>query len=205
MPSKPKLKVNFKGALKTTTPSGSEPYITRGEHLFSGATSNAMKLGTAVHELFEFMSWSDTDDYQEVISNWKESIDYDESMQKTAVEMFESSLNSPEIFDALSRPNPDSELWREQDFSVIIDGDFINGSFDRVVINRDENGKVTDATISDYKTDQAENDEDLKAKADIYANQLAVYSKVLAYILKIDESIISKKLLFVRLGKCVDV
>lgn len=198
-----KLKIDFKDSLKRRTPSGSEPYITYGENLFTGATTGAMNLGTAVHELFEFLSWADIDDYDEVLQKWQATVEYPTEMIQTASDMFISALNSPDVFASLSRPSPQSELWREQDFSVVLDGEWISGSFDRVVINKDANGKVIDAVIMDYKTDQAENDQEIKAKAAVYAHQLQLYSKVLSFILKINEAKIAKKLVFVRPGRTV--
>ena len=70
-----------------------------------------------------------------------------------------------------------------------------------------ENVHVQDSIfdIIDYKTDKVLNLEEIDRKTAVYGPQLKLYSKVLAFILKIDESVIHSKLLFVRPGKVVDL
>ena len=197
------LNISFKNTLHSKTPSGSEPYLTYGANLFSGATSKALTLGIAVHELFEHLAWADIDDCEDVFRKWYAEADYEESILENAGEIFLTSLNSSEIFNALSRPSPYSVLWREKDFSIILGNEWINGSFDRVVINKNSDGKIDNAVICDYKTDKIESDIDLKRKAEIYRHQLNLYSKALSSIIKIDESKISKQLIFLKAGRVV--
>ena len=197
--------IKFPETLEHITPSGNEPYITYGENLFSGASSNAMELGSAVHELFEFLSWSDKDNPDSVITQWQNSTSFAPNLHQNSIELFRTALNMPEFYDALKQPQNQATLWCEKDFSVIIDNSWINGSFDRVVIEKDRDGNVIQAIIMDYKTDQAKNETELKEKSQIYSHQLAVYAEVLHSILKIDKSKIKCKLLFVRPGKVVTV
>jgi ATP-dependent helicase/nuclease subunit A len=195
--------INFPNALERATPSGNEPYITYGENLFSGASSNAMELGSAVHELFEELTWSDKDTPETVITKWQSRTSFNTDIQNSAIQLFTKALEFPEFYDALKQPENEAILWREKDFSVIINNQWINGSFDRVVIQKDISGNIIQATIMDYKTDRAENETELKQKAQIYSHQLETYSQVLQSILKIDQSKIKSLLLFVRAGKIV--
>jgi len=197
----PLLNIEFSDNLKKITPSGNEPYITYAENLFSGASSNAMEFGSAVHEIFEFLTWSDTDSVDLIISQWQKHTSFSQSVQEPTIDLFKASLNVGEIYNALKKPNNQATLWREKDFSIIINNRWINGSFDRVVIERDSIGNILQATVIDYKTDKAENEIEIKEKSQIYAHQLNVYSEVLQAILKIDQSKIKTKLLFIRSGR----
>ena len=65
---------------------------------------------------------------------------------------------------------------------------------------RDEKGKVQQATIIDYKSDDIPDDSTVKELAGRYRRQMELYRGALSNILGLDPVNIAIKLLFVRLG-----
>lgn len=98
-----------------------------------------------------------------------------------------------------------SDLWREQSFEVIYKGQWLSGTFDRVQIYRDDDGKVVKATIIDYKSNQIPAPESLQELRDHYRFQMQIYRRSLSTLLGIPQDDISLRLLFTRIGKVVHV
>ena len=115
--------------------------------------------------------------------------------------LFISSLASPEIRNALKRPAPDVILWREKNFLHHTATGVVSGTFDRVVLIR-ENGKIVRAEILDYKSDRLTAPEDFLAR---HAAQLEIYRAALAAMTHLEPCRIACTLLALRLGKAVSV
>ena len=72
-----------------------------------------------------------------------------------------------------AKPNEPSIVWREQTFSLLADGELVNGVFDRVVLRQDAACRWLSAEIIDYKTDRdIKNDDDLEMGAGRHRKQL---------------------------------
>jgi ATP-dependent helicase/nuclease subunit A len=156
------------------TPSGSESYTLTATQLFSRKGAAARQHGTEVHTLFEQIEWFDRSSKAAVI-------DYSKAHAITlaAVDETLAALDEPLIAEALTRPAADAQLWREKRFEIVLDGEWLTGTFDRVVF-----GPGASARILDFKTDKFDGDslltDQLKEKAAVYTDQLAIYRKVLA-------------------------
>ncbi len=151
---------------------------------------DAAGLGTAVHALFEETEWVD--------GKW--SPPEHETVDHEALRLFRECMAVQEVRQLFTRPSGNAKVWRERRFDVTLDGQWISGCFDRVVIHR-EGDAVTKVELIDFKTDTCEANE-LPKK---YAAQLSSYRKVLSRMLTVDESAISPFLIHVRSGTVVPV
>ena len=82
---------------------------------------------------------------------------------------------------------------------MILDGQWISGVFDRVVIYCTDGGKARRAAIYDFKTDEGE----LVAKT--YRTQMGLYRKALASLAGLEETHVTSSLISVRGGKEVPI
>lgn len=174
--------------------------------LFAGESREVLDFGRAIHELFEAVEWIEHAQPEAIISDWLPSSQDSAEVKRDVCEQFRNALAAEEIRRDLSRPEADVELWREKRFEIVIDGRWVTGSFDRVVISRDATGKPRGATIVDYKSNRVETDAELAETAERYRPQLELYGKALSRILNLRSSAIGLHLLFTRAGRvsCLD-
>lgn len=66
---------------------------------------------------------------------------------------FLDSAQARRVFERPARP---FVLWREKAFDVLLDGQWISGIFDRVVVLLSQDGNPESAVIYDFKTDRAD-------------------------------------------------
>ncbi len=97
-----------------------------------------------------------------------------------------------------ARPSAPCTLWREKAFDVVLDGQWVSGVFDRVVIFRSESGQPRRAVIYDFKTD--END-----LAETYGEQMGLYRRSLGFLIGLPEQKIASTLIAIRTGKEIPV
>ena len=124
-------------------------------------------------------------------------------MKEKALRIMKRALGSEEIAGALSRAGRDVELWRERSFEVVLKDAWVSGTFDRVEVERGEDGAVVRARILDYKTDSVKTDEEIAARAERYRSQITTYRNALSLILGIPVSSIDAALLFTRPGRMI--
>jgi len=165
----------------------------------------AFELGTAVHELFEHVAWSDDLDTDAVVNLWTAMSGCDESCRSSAVEHFRKAVANEAVRDALARPEGDVELWRERAFDLVLDECWVTGVFDRVVLERDGEGRPCGATILDYKTNAVTSEEEIEQAAEHYRPQLALYGKALARLVGLEPEAIRLCLLFTGPGRVVEL
>ncbi len=110
---------------------------------------------------------------------------------------FHEMLRKPNLAAALCRAGAD-ELWRERAFTVTVDGQTVNGVFDRVTLRRDgASGRVTEARLIDFKTDRVGPGE-LDAVVERHRLQLEAYRAALARLLGLPAERIAAELLMLR-------
>lgn len=185
------------------TPSGSEAGMVTAAQIFSRDGEYARELGTLVHGLFEEIEWLEPDTRAKLESELRAHANRDKKVVDEAMKQLGNALENAEIAAALSRPESPTEVWREKSFEILLDGEWLSGTFDRVVLELDESGKARAATIIDFKTNRAETDEDIDLLVEKYHPQLATYRKVLARITGLSESEIETQLLFTRVARIV--
>lgn len=157
---------------KRRTPSGSEKAVVTAAQIFSREGSSARSFGTLVHAMFEDIEWFTDETLTKLHSQWKDRATNNPETAEALAHVSEA-LASEEFREALSQPSPNAEVWRERRFEILLDGEWLSGTFDRVVIDGDR------ATIIDFKTDKVRTDEDIAASIEKYRPQLEAYAEVL--------------------------
>ena len=192
------------------TPSGSEIHEVTADQLFSRSGTHARDFGTAVHAIFEQIEWLGADDDPAALyANWEEAASVPEALREDVCNEVRAALKSSEVRAALARPSADARCWNERPFEVILakssevlakgEGDWLSGTFDRVVIESNK------ATILDFKTDRVETPEDITKKTVGYRSQLETYRKVLARMTDLPDEAITCQLLFTKPRQIITV
>ena len=145
-----------------------------------------------VHELFEQIRWY-ADSTPEVLRQYAEQ----NGVEQRALGEVVAALESADVRSALAQPDPQAQVWLEKRFEIILDREWLTGTFDRVVILPDGTASILDFKTDTFPTTEPE-DNELAAKAAIYEPQLALYRRVLAKMTGIPESSISCALLFTK-------
>jgi ATP-dependent exoDNAse (exonuclease V) beta subunit len=84
-------------------------------------------------------------------------------------------LADPALADLWTRPpGPRSEVWRERPFEIVLDGTWVSGVFDRVVVERAESGAAIRADVYDFKTDRTESPARHAGQLDLYRRSVAL-------------------------------
>jgi ATP-dependent exoDNAse (exonuclease V) beta subunit len=172
------------------TPSGRESHVLTADQVFSLEASPARELGTLVHALFERVD--DPGDRAAVEAWWKAGHPAPAGWERDAWSQVRACLDEEGVRAVLQTP-ADSALWREKRFEVILDGEWVTGTFDRVVVGVDR------ALIVDFKTDAVRDEAAARERAEGYRPQLDLYRRVLARLTGLDPSVISTVLVFTRL------
>lgn len=101
-----------------------------------------------------------------------------------------------------ARPSAHAEVWRERAFEIVLEGDWVTGVFDRVVVERDARGRALRATVYDFKTDRVEDSRAGVALAvERHAAQLNLYRRVVAAFTGLRPEAVSCELVLTRLRR----
>ena len=103
-------------------------------------------------------------------------------------------LEKPIAKDVFTKPEKSHNLWRERAFDVTLDGQWVSGVFDRVLVYLSEVGEPTSAIIYDFKTDYGSSAE----IEERYAAQMEVYRQAVCKLLGIPSESVSTKILRIR-------
>ncbi len=185
------------------TPSRAKARKVPAASLFSLESRESLDYGTRVHEIFSRIEWFDTDTPEriEAIKNEEAEV----PMTAEACDEVLACLREKAIREALAPPGPQAETWRERSFEVILEDEWLTGTFDRVTVEKDESGRIQRASILDFKTDKADPATPLDVAESGYAGQLHVYRRVLAFMTGLEETEISCRLLFTQRRELVEV
>jgi len=181
------------------TPSGSETSVVTAKQLFSRSGRSARSYGTLVHAFFEQILWLDEMPLSMLKELWAAVPCLDESTRSKALEEVRLCLKTPMMVSALSRPSSKAECWREKRFEILLNHEWLSGTFDRVVIEPNR------ATIQDFKTDKVESAEALATRVAGYTPQLHTYREVLSRMTGLSISAIRCQLFFTHRCEVVDV
>jgi len=174
-----------RGILPRLEPSQADDSGTELGRFYSEIPEDGRELGSRVHALLEQVDWTDGLDPGLFLAGHGEAAD------SPAAQHVRNALAFPE----LRQPPGATGLWREQRFEIVLDGAWITGIFDRVVLFPDG------ACIQDYKTNKHVSDSTI----DHYAPQMKLYRKVLAETLSLPPDRIRCQLLFTAAGRVVEV
>lgn len=145
-----------------------------------------MQAGRDVHKVFESITWID---------------ELPELEQNPAGKIVLDCLKITPIRLHFERPEDEFKLMREQPFEIELNGEWISGVIDRLIICY-EKKKPQKATIIDYKTNRNQSAQDLR---DQYENQLDVYRKAVSQILNISDNKVSCYLLSTHLKEMIEI
>ena len=149
--------------------------------------------GTLIHELFAQL---------EFIDEHFDAAQFSRDLPAGAAEIFCNAMQpgSP-VRELFRRPAGNCEVWRERRFLLKTPaGELVPGAFDRVMIFR-ENGSVSRAVITDFKSDDLKQPEAFA----VYFPQLTSYRRSLAILLDLPESQISCQICALRLNQIIPV
>ncbi len=146
------------------------------------ARAHARSLGSDVHKALAKISWLD-----EGLPNLPD-------LSPASAALISAFLRTNTAARLFTRPAGPCSLWREKAFDVVVDGQWISGVFDRVVIYRNEAGQARTAALYDFKTDE-------RAIAENYSLQMSLYRKSLGSLIGLPEDKITSMLILVRTGE----
>ena len=192
---------------KRSTPSGEESFEIKGSVLFGPGRETGRNLGTLVHALMEQVAWiDDTFDEAALTATWQAKGFTTQAGFADAETMALRVVRSKDCRAAFTCPGPHARLWRERPFDLVLDNDeWISGTVDRVNLSCDAQGRVTAATIIDYKTDDVADEQRLQEKLAGYRPQIALYRKAVARLTGLPEKAVEARLLFTRTGTLAPV
>ncbi|MEM9280726.1 MAG: UvrD-helicase domain-containing protein [Verrucomicrobiota bacterium] len=190
---------------KRRTPSGSELASVTAPQIFHQNSREARNFGTLVHAIFEDVEWLKPDTADTLRSRWQNQIELSKELTQDALNLVIDCLDQRPIRKAFTQPVTKTEVWRERSFEILLEGEWLSGTFDRVVVTKDDLGTPQSATIIDFKTDRIDSPEDIEAVTKSYRPQLQLYRKVLARMLNLPHQAITAQLLMARKGDLVIV
>jgi ATP-dependent helicase/nuclease subunit A len=129
-------------------PSGEKSGTVLVDQLFALEGGAAVDFGNAVHALLAAIEWRETAELAAV----------DEEKFPAAVrDEVVRCVQAPQLA-AVWRRRALTEVWRERAFEIVLDGAWVAGVFDRVLIEREASGAPIRAALFDFKTDRLSND-----------------------------------------------
>lgn len=156
--------------------------------LFAPERMRAAETGLQLHQLFEQIEWLEADE----AAPEAEGSEY-------ICRLFGQAMQSDAIRSLFARPGADAEVWREKPFEVVIDGVWISGRFDRVVLRHAADGRICGAEIIDFKCGNAT---ELKESE---MRQMQLYRKVLSRLTGLAEEQILCRIARIRSGRVDEI
>jgi ATP-dependent helicase/nuclease subunit A len=145
--------------------------------------------GAAVHALLSEIGWIE-DFSQGGLADLGARWSGDPAVSACAME----ALRNPRFRAVWQRPTGRADLWRETAFEAILDGDWISGRFDRVVIHRDATGVPIQARLYDFKTGVR------GSPGGSHFGQLQLYSGALGSLLGLAPECVTADAVYVQSG-----
>ena len=172
-----------------------------GAQLFSLQRSGAADFGTAVHRLLAEVEWADAETLRRIEREWRVR-----GVERGLGDEALACLTAEELAAVWRRPAGAArvDVWRERAFEVVVDGAWITGVFDRVIVERGSEGRAVRARVIDFKTDRA-TEAELPAVVARHAAQLNTYRRVAAILAGIDERAADAVLVFTRMRRAAMV
>jgi ATP-dependent exoDNAse (exonuclease V) beta subunit len=191
------------GQLQRRTPSGEEHFRVRGIELLSERRESARQFGTLVHELFASVPWLDGLGEDQLRKAWAAKGLEALPSFATAAPLVLAALAHKDIRSWFSLSGASREAWCEKSFDMLLDRDWITGTFDRVVLDRDSKGRLMSATILDFKTDTVPDEATLQARVRGYEPQLKLYRQAVHRLTGLPNDAIKAGFIIVGLPRLV--
>lgn len=184
--------------LVSRRPSAGKTGVLNGIQVFSIEGHGGADFGTAVHALLAEVEWLDEAGLKRFEAAWaKAGVAGAEAL---------ACLQAAELARVWKRPvAAQAEVWRERAFEVVLDGVWVTGVFDRVVVVRDIAGRALRASVFDFKTDYLAGESELAGVVARHMAQLELYRRVVAVLAGLDVSAVECELVITRLRRSVAV
>ena len=171
----------IRGTPKAVSPSSFKSQIPT-RYTPESPSIDAAELGIEVHNALASIDWIDS-----ATSDWSD-------LSETAAKLVRDFMAKPIALELFTRPSGSTDVWRERAFDVMLDGHWVSGVFDRVVVHCSDDGIPLSAIIYDFKTDHG-------SAAEIeerYAGQMEVYRKAVCRLLSLSPDCVKSQILCVR-------
>jgi hypothetical protein len=164
---------------------------------------SAVEFGSAVHAMLAEIEWWDLTRGGE---DAKKTMATLEASGEAGVEAA-GCLRAAALAGVWARPRgaAGAAVWRERAFEVVLEGAWVTGVFDRVIVECDAEARPVRATVFDFKTDRVGPEDDLATSAQRHSGQLAVYRRVVAMLTGISPERVTCEVVFTRVRRCVEV
>ena len=191
--------------LLSAAPSQGAEHARGGDLVFAASARRSRGFGSAVHALFARIDWWSGGDLAAAAAAWRAGGEWEDDVLDEAEAHVRAALAAPEIAAALARPPGAAESWRERTFDVVVDGTWMTGTFDRVVVVRASDGAVERAEVLDFKTNAVDDEAHVAQLVADYRPQMAAYRRALAALLSLPPARIALRLALTRAGRVADV
>ena len=152
-----------------------------GTELFALSAGEGREFGIRVHALLAQVEWSPGAGAAECAEAW--------AGPDPAAGLALACLRAPALTGVWARPSAQSEVWRERSFETVLDGVWVTGVLDRVVVERDASGRAVAATVFDFKTD-------VRPEVADHAEQLGLYRRAVAVLTGLSGAAVRAEVVF---------
>lgn len=179
------------------TPSEAKLAEVTGERLFAlEAGGGAVRFGRTVHGLLAQVEWGDT--AAERMAAWQDA--------GAAGSEAWACLRAPELAAVWTKPVAARvEVWRERAFEIVLEGTWVTGVFDRVVVEFDGSGRAVRAVVYDFKTDREAGDPARTRAVTRHKGQIALYRRVVAVLAGLPLAAVEADLVFTETARRITV
>jgi ATP-dependent helicase/nuclease subunit A len=174
------------------TPSASKMHELVADRLFvlePGMGESGVGFGRTVHDLLAQVEWVTPEVIADCRRRWS-------GMGDAGKEAL-ACLQASDLKEVWVKPGDRADVWRERAFEIVLDGAWVTGVFDRVVLEKKDDGRVSRAVVYDFKTDRGAQGNIAQA-AELHAPQLALYCRVLASLTGLSGGLVSAEVVFTR-------
>lgn len=175
-------------------PSADAPQRVPMAQVFALETGSAADFGASVHSL---LAEIERGEIEATVTAWM-GREENEAARAEAV----ACLRAPTLAGVWMVP-AHAEIWRERAFEIVLDGVWVTGVFDRVVVERGTGDRPGRVTVFDFKTDRVEDERALDDAVRRHRAQLHVYRRVAAALAGVTPAVVSCELVFTKLQRRV--
>ncbi len=179
------------------TPSEAKAVEVAGERLFAlEGGGGAVRFGRAVHGLLSQVEWGGAAEEAKRTAAWR-------AEGAAGLEAL-GCLRAPELAAVWTKPAAARvEVWRERAFEIVLEGAWVTGVFDRVVVEFDGSGRAVHAAVYDFKTDREAGDPGRARAVARHEGQITLYRRVVAVLTGLPVAAVRAELVFTETARKV--